>query len=148
MHSPYPCLTRTLLFSAIEHLSKDLELPYGQLRKHEFVLSGRPLKAKGLRTLDFAKRLLDYGFHAPTIYFPLIVEEAIMIEPTETESRDTLDTFVEVCRKILAEDPELLKSAPHNTAVRRLDEARAAREMIFSWRAYEKKAAKDQTGRV
>ncbi|HIJ17483.1 MAG TPA: glycine dehydrogenase subunit 2 [Thermoplasmata archaeon] len=130
------------------HLSKDLELPYGQLRKHEFVLSGRPLKAKGLRTLDFAKRLLDYGFHAPTIYFPLIVEEAIMIEPTETESRDTLDTFVEVCRKILAEDPELLKSAPHNTAVRRLDEARAAREMIFSWRAYEKKAAKDQAGSV
>jgi glycine dehydrogenase subunit 2 len=122
-------------------LTPFFELPYGKLRKHEFVLSGRPLKAKGLRTLDFAKRLLDYGFHAPTIYFPLIVEEALMIEPTETESRDTLDAFVEACESILAEDPELLKSAPHNTSVRRLDEARAARDMVFSWRAYEKKAS-------
>ncbi|MGD9963704.1 MAG: aminomethyl-transferring glycine dehydrogenase subunit GcvPB, partial [Thermoplasmata archaeon] len=130
------------------HLSKDFEMPYGQLRKHEFVLSGRSLKAKGLRTLDFGKRLLDYGFHAPTVYFPLIVDEAIMIEPTETESRDTLDAFVETCRKILAEDPETVKSAPHNTAVRRLDEARAARDMIFSWRAYEKKVAKGMSGKA
>ena len=130
------------------HLSKDFEMPYGQLRKHEFVLSGRHLKAKGLRTLDFGKRLLDYGFHAPTVYFPLIVDEAIMIEPTETESRDTLDAFVEACRQILAEDPEMVKSAPHNTSVRRLDEARAARDMIFSWRAYEKKAAKDRSGKA
>ncbi len=124
------------------------ELPYGELRKHEFVLSGRPLKAKGLRTLDFAKRLLDYGFHAPTVYFPIIVEEAMMIEPTETESRDTLDAFVEACMTILAEDPETLRSAPHNTSVTRLDEARAARDMVFSWRAYEKKVAAEATGKA
>jgi glycine dehydrogenase subunit 2 len=124
-----------------EKLKGTFELPYDGLRKHEFVLSGNPLKAKGLRTLDFAKRLLDYGFHAPTIYFPLIVEEAIMIEPTETESRETLDMFVETCKTIVAEDPQLLKDAPRNTAVRRLDEAKAAREMVFSWRAYEKRVA-------
>ena len=122
-----------------ERLKGNFELPYGQLRKHEFVLSGRPLKAKGLRTLDFAKRLLDYGYHAPTIYFPQIVEEALMIEPTETESKETLDRFVDACEQILKEDPELLKSAPRNTARRRLDEAKAAREMIFSWRAYQMK---------
>lgn len=122
-----------------ERLKADFELPYGQLRKHEFVLSGRPLKAKGLRSLDFAKRLLDYGFHAPTIYFPLIVEEALMIEPTETESKETLDKFVDACKQILSEDPEVLRSAPQNTARRRLDEAKAARDMIFSWRAYLKK---------
>jgi glycine dehydrogenase subunit 2 len=122
-----------------ERLKGRFELPYDPLRKHEFVLSGRPLKAKGLRTLDFAKRLLDYGFHAPTIYFPIIVDEAIMIEPTETESRETLDAFVDACEAILKEDPELLHSAPRNTARRRLDEAKAARDMIFSWRAYEKK---------
>ena len=122
-----------------ERLKGDFELPYADLRKHEFVLSGRPLKKNGLRTLDFGKRLLDYGFHAPTIYFPLIVDEAIMIEPTETESKQTLDAFVDACQAILKEDPELLHSAPHNTARRRLDEAKAARDMIFSWRAYEKK---------
>jgi glycine dehydrogenase subunit 2 len=122
-----------------ERLKGSFEMPYDPLRKHEFVLSGRPLKAKGLRTLDFAKRLLDYGFHAPTIYFPIIVDEAIMIEPTETESRRTLDAFVDACEAILREDPELLHSAPRNTARRRLDEAKAARDMIFSWRAYEKK---------
>ena len=122
-----------------ERLKGSFELPYDPLRKHEFVLSGRPLKAKGLRTLDFAKRLLDYGFHAPTIYFPIIVDEAIMIEPTETESRETLDAFVDACEAILKEDPELLHSAPRNTARRRLDEAKAARDMIFSWHAYEKK---------
>jgi glycine dehydrogenase subunit 2 len=122
-----------------ERLKDDFELPFDKLRKHEFVLSGRPLKKNGLRTIDFAKRLLDYGFHAPTIYFPLIVDEAIMIEPTETESRQTLDLFVDACKSILKEDPELLHSAPHNTARRRLDEAKAARDMIFSWRTYEKK---------
>lgn len=122
-----------------ERLEDSFELPYGGLRKHEFVMSGRPLKKKGLRTIDFAKRLLDYGFHAPTIYFPLIVDEAIMIEPTETESKQTLDAFVEACQAILKEDPELLHSAPRNTARRRLDEAKAAKDMIFSWRAYEKK---------
>jgi glycine dehydrogenase subunit 2 len=124
-----------------EKLKGDLELPYGNLRKHEFVLSGKPLKSKGVRTLDFGKRLLDYGYHAPTVYFPIIVDEAIMIEPTETETKETLDRFIEVCKTIIAEDPELLKAAPQNTARRRLDEAKAARDMIFSWKAFEKKSA-------
>jgi glycine dehydrogenase subunit 2 len=129
-----------------EMLKNDFELPYDDLRKHEFVLSGKPLKAKGLRTVDFAKRLLDYGFHAPTVYFPVIVDEAIMIEPTETESKDTLDAFVAACRAIMREDPELLHTAPHNTARRRLDEAKAAREMIFSWREFESRSAQKPTG--
>ncbi len=124
-----------------ERLKADFDMPYGDLRKHEFVLSGSRLKDKGLRTMDFAKRLLDYGFHAPTVYFPLIVDEALMIEPTETESRETLDQFVEACRDILREDPELVRTAPHNTSRRRVDEAKAAREMVFSWRTYEKKSA-------
>ncbi|OGS42007.1 MAG: glycine dehydrogenase (aminomethyl-transferring) [Euryarchaeota archaeon RBG_16_62_10] len=123
-----------------EKLKGVFELPFADLRKHEFVMSGRPLKKKGVRTLDLAKRLLDYGFHAPTIYFPLIVDEAIMIEPTETESQDTLDRFAEACREIVDEDPEKLRNAPFNTARRRLDEARAARDMIFTWRAYVKKS--------
>ena len=123
-----------------EQLKDDFEMPFGSLRKHEFVLSGRPLKAKGLKTLDFAKRLLDYGFHAPTIYFPIIVDEAIMIEPTESESKETLDRFAEACKAIMHEDPELLRTAPHNTARRRLNEAKAARDMILSWRAFEKKS--------
>jgi glycine dehydrogenase subunit 2 len=123
-----------------ERLKDDFEMPFGSLRKHEFVLSGRPLKAKGLKTLDFAKRLLDYGFHAPTIYFPIIVDEAIMIEPTESESKETLDSFADACKAIMHEDPELLKTAPHNTARRRLNEAKAARDMILSWRAFEKKS--------
>jgi glycine dehydrogenase subunit 2 len=129
-----------------DRLKDDFEMPYDQLRKHEFVLSGAPLKKRGLRTLDFAKRLLDYGFHAPTIYFPLIVDEAIMIEPTETESRETLDKFVEACKTIVGEDPKLLHDAPVNTARRRLDEAKAAREMMFSWRAYKKKMESGNSG--
>jgi glycine dehydrogenase subunit 2 len=129
-----------------EKLKDSFELPYGSLRKHEFVLSGRPLKARGVRTLDFAKRLLDYGFHAPTIYFPIIVDEALMIEPTETETKDTLDKFVDTCKSILKEDPEILKAAPVNTACRRIEEAKAARDMIFSWRGYEKKL--DSAGRT
>ena len=116
---------------------KDLfELPYGDLRKHEFVLSGSTLKKNGLRTMDFAKRLLDYGYHAPTVYFPLIVDEALMIEPTETETKETLDAFAETCKKILSEDPGLLRGAPHNTARRRIDEVKAAKDMLLSWRAY------------
>jgi len=122
-------------------LKDEFEMPYPDLRKHEFVLSGRHLKDKGLRTMDFAKRLLDYGFHAPTVYFPLIVDEALMIEPTETETKDTLDSFAEACRTILREDPEIVKSAPHSTSRRRVDEAKAAREMVFSWRAHQKKSS-------
>lgn len=125
-----------------ERLKDKFHMPYGDLRKHEFVLSGSVLKKRGLRTMDFAKRLLDYGFHAPTVYFPLIVDEALMVEPTETESKDTLDAFVDACERILAEDPEVLKGAPHNTARRRIDEAKAARDMVLSWRGYMNK----QTG--
>jgi glycine dehydrogenase subunit 2 len=109
-----------------------LELPHDGLCMHEFVASARPLKAYGVRTLDVAKRLLDFGVHAPTIYFPLIVPEALMIEPTETETKATLDNFAELIRRIVAEaaaDPELLHTAPHETPVGRLDEARAAKEL-------------------
>ena len=107
-----------------------LELPHDRLCMHEFVASGTPLKKYGLRTLDFAKRLLDFGVHAPTIYFPLIVPEALMIEPTETESKETLDGFVDIVSRILVEaqeNPSLLKTAPHTTPVGRLDEAKAAK---------------------
>jgi len=113
-------------------LSKLLSLPYNRPCMHEFVLSGQPLKKFGLRTLDLAKRLLDYGFHAPTIYFPLIVNEAIMIEPTETETKETLDAFIYAIEKILEEakeNPSILKEAPHTTPVKRLDEAKAAKDL-------------------
>ncbi len=104
---------------------------------HEFVASGRTWKERhGVRTLDIAKRLLDYGVHAPTVYFPLIVDEALMIEPTESEPKESLDHFVAALRRIAEEaarDPELLHGAPHTTPVARLDEARAARQPDLSW---------------
>ncbi len=122
------------------HLVKDLmSVPYERLAKHEFVV-GLPRAIKdrtGVRTLDVAKRLLDFGIHSPTVYFPLIVEEAMMIEPTETESKETLDAFAAVLAQVLEEavtDPELVKTAPHTTPVRRLDEARAARQPILRYR--------------
>ncbi len=115
-------------------LSKHIEMPYRPLRKHEFVLSGEELKKKGIRTLDIAKRLLDYGYHAPTIYFPLLVREALMIEPTETESKDELDAFAGAFLKILEEDTETVKSAPGNTAVKRVDDVRAAKNPVLSWK--------------
>jgi glycine dehydrogenase subunit 2 len=105
---------------------------------HEFVLDGRGLREHGLKTLDLAKRLIDYGYHPPTIYFPLIVPEAIMIEPTETESRETLDAFADALIAIAQEareHPELLHDAPHETPVGRLDEVRAARQPDLRWRA-------------
>ena len=102
---------------------------------HEFVLSGAPAKRElGVRTLDVAKRLLDYGLHPPTIYFPLLVDEALLIEPTETETRETLDAFAESVGEILAEaaeDPETARNAPYGTPVRRLDEAGAAKRPII-----------------
>lgn len=112
-------------------------LPYDRICMHEFVLSGIWQKEHGVRTLDIAKRLLDYGYHAPTVYFPLNVEEAIMIEPTETEPKSTLDEFIEVMREIAheaKENPELLTSAPHNAPLKRLDEAAAARKLILRWK--------------
>jgi len=113
-------------------LAKAYEVAYNVPCMHEVVLSGDRQKTKGVRTLDIAKRLLDYGFHPPTVYFPLIVHEALMIEPTETESKETLDEFIETMLEIDREansDPSLLKTAPHTTPVRRLDEALAARSL-------------------
>jgi glycine dehydrogenase subunit 2 len=115
-----------------ESLKDDFELPYKQHAMHEFVLSGSRQKKMGVKTLDMAKRLLDLGFHAPTIYFPLIVQEALMIEPTETESKETLDEFIAAMKKIAEEaanNPEKLKNAPITTPVKRLDEVKAAREL-------------------
>jgi len=117
-----------------ERLKATFELPYDRLCKHEFVLSGRGV-AEGVTTLDIAKRLIDYGFHPPTIYFPLIVREAMMIEPTETEGKETLDRFIEAMEKVAEEakeDPRLLREAPHGP-VRRLDQTRAAREPILTF---------------
>jgi glycine dehydrogenase subunit 2 len=111
-----------------------LAVPYPGLRKHEFVASGAALGAKGVRTVDVAKRLMDFGFHPPTVYFPHLVEEAMMIEPTETETKETLDAFADVLARIVHEDPRLLHEAPHETAVARVDEVKAARDAILSWR--------------
>lgn len=108
------------------------EVPHDRPCTHEVILSGDRQKAKGAKTLDIAKRLLDYGIHPPTVYFPLIVHECLMIEPTESESRETLDEFVDVMLRIdkeITENPELLKQAPYSTPVRRLDEAGAARNL-------------------
>ena len=111
-----------------------LDVPFGGLRKHEFVASASRLAAKGARTVDIAKRLMDFGFHPPTVYFPYLVDEALMIEPTESETKETLDAFANVLRRIVMEDPAVLRAAPHNTAVARVDEVLAAREPVLSWR--------------
>ncbi len=112
-----------------------LPVAYDRVCMHEFVLSGAPMKRElGIRTLDLAKRLLDFGVHPPTVYFPLLVDEALLIEPTETETKETLDRFAEIVAAILreaAEDPEIAKNAPYSTPVRRLDEARAAKTPVL-----------------
>ncbi len=116
-------------------LKRTYSLPYDRLCKHEFVLSGKGI-GEGVSTLDIAKRLLDYGFHPPTIYFPLIVHEALMIEPTETEGKETLDRFVEAMGKIAREakeNPDLLHDAPTRTPVRRLDQTRAVRDPVLTY---------------
>jgi glycine dehydrogenase subunit 2 len=116
-------------------VAEHLPLAYGELCMHEFVLSGGPMKkALKIKTLDLAKRLLDYGFHPPTVYFPLLVDEALMVEPTETETRETLDAFAEAIAAILAEaadDPEIALHAPYSTPVRRLDEVGAAKHPVI-----------------
>lgn len=121
-----------LLASLREHF----ELPYSETPMHEFVLSGEPLKKLGVKTLDVAKRLLDFGFHAPTIYFPLIVHEALMIEPTETETKEELDSFVDTMihiRREAEKDADSLHTAPTKTPVRRLDEVTANKNPILTW---------------
>ncbi len=115
-------------------LGRRLPRPFRPLVKHEFVLSGTPLKAKGVRTLDLAKRLLDEGVHAPTVYFPTLVEEALMIETPETESKRELDEFAAAVERALDDSPEHLHAAPTCCAVGRIDEVRAAREPVLSWK--------------
>jgi glycine dehydrogenase subunit 2 len=120
-----------LLARLREKVGDKLPLAFGERCMHEFVLSGAPMKKElGIRTLDLAKRLLDHGFHPPTVYFPLVVDEALLIEPTETETRETLDEFADAIAAIVAEaaeDPEIARNAPYTTPVRRLDEAGAAK---------------------
>ncbi|MBQ7662949.1 MAG: aminomethyl-transferring glycine dehydrogenase subunit GcvPB [Prevotella sp.] len=127
----------TLNANYIKESLKDVyELPIEGLCKHEFVFDGLKDKSTGVTTMDVAKRLLDYGYHAPTIYFPLLFHESLMIEPTENESKETIDSFIAVMRKIAEEaktDPELVKSAPHNTPIGRVDDVLAAKHPVVTW---------------
>ena len=120
----------------MRRLQPHFDLPYDRHCKHEFVLSGRRQKKLGVRTLDMAKRLLDFGYHPPTIYFPLNVEEGMMIEPTETESKETLDAFIDAMIQIakeVEENPEIVQNAPHTTVINRLDETKAARQPVLRY---------------
>jgi glycine dehydrogenase subunit 2 len=124
-------LNANYLLAGVKHF---LPVPQGDRCLHEFVASAASLKAdRDVSAMDVGKRLLDYGFHAPTIYFPLVVREALMIEPTETESKATLDAFAEALFRITAEPPELLHEAPHTTPVSRPDEVQAARKPVLIW---------------
>ncbi len=117
-----------------ENLKQTLHLPYHRPCMHECVFSDKDLGKYKVTTLDLAKRLIDYGFHPPTIYFPLVVHGAIMIEPTETESKENLDRFIWAIKEIVKEagkDPEILLQAPHNTRIKRLDEVYAARHPVL-----------------
>jgi glycine dehydrogenase subunit 2 len=118
----------------LSRLKAVYDVPHGDRCMHEFVASARALRReRKISAMDIAKRLLDFGFHAPTIYFPLVVPEALMIEPTETESRETLDRFAEALLRIRDEDPELLHNAPHTLGISRPDEVKAAKEPILRW---------------
>jgi glycine cleavage system P protein (glycine dehydrogenase) subunit 2 len=123
-------LNANYLLSRVKHI---FPVPQGDRCMHEFVCSAAPLKAqRGISAMDIAKRLLDYGFHAPTVYFPPIVKEALMIEPTETESKETLDAFAQALFRITDEAAELVHEAPHSTPISRPDEVRAARQPVMS----------------
>ena len=125
-------LNANYLLARVKHI---LPAPQGDRCMHEFVASAARLKAeRGVAAMDIAKRLLDYGFHAPTVYFPLIVKEAVMIEPTETESKATLDAFAEALFRITEEAPETLHDAPHTTPISRPDEVQAARQPVLTWK--------------
>jgi glycine dehydrogenase subunit 2 len=121
----------------LARLKEAYDLPFDRLAMHEFVLSARTLKREhGVTALDVAKRLMDYGFHPPTVYFPLVVPEALMIEPTETEAKETLDEFADAMLAIAREakeSPELLREAPHSRPVQRLDEVLAAKRAIVKY---------------
>ncbi|MBC7319168.1 aminomethyl-transferring glycine dehydrogenase subunit GcvPB [bacterium] len=119
-----------------KRIGEFLEIPYKRLCKHEFVASLKSFRSKGIRALDIAKRLIDKGFHPPTIYFPLIVEEAFMIEPTETESLDSLNRFVSALREVIEEadiNPDIVKEAPKEHIIKRIDEAKASRMLKVKW---------------
>ncbi len=119
------------LLSKVKHI---LDVPHGDRCMHEFVASASRLKKqKGVSAMDLAKRILDYGFHAPTVYFPLVVDEAVMVEPTETESKETLDAFAEALFRVTEEAGDLLHEAPHSTRVSRPDDVTAARKPIVKW---------------
>jgi glycine dehydrogenase subunit 2 len=129
--SEYAVLNANYLLALLKNT---YHLPYDRICMHEFVLEGRWQAAPDIHALDIAKRMMDYGLHPPTNYFPLIVHEALMIEPTESESKQILDAFADVMLKIAQEahtDPELLKTAPHKTPVGRLDEVKAAKELVL-----------------
>ncbi len=116
-------------------LADVLPVPHGERCMHEFVASAEKSKTeKGITALDIAKRLLDYGYYAPTVYFPQIVPEALMVEPTETESQQTLDAFADTIRTILSESPEFLHNAPHETPISRPDEVKAGRQLVLRWK--------------
>jgi len=128
----------TLNANYIKESLKDVyELPIKGVCKHEFVFDGLKDKSTGVTTMDVAKRLLDYGYHAPTIYFPLLFHEAMMIEPTESESKETIDGFIRVMRTIAKEakeNPELVKTAPHTTPIGRVDDVLAAKQPVLTYR--------------
>jgi glycine cleavage system P protein (glycine dehydrogenase) subunit 2 len=128
-------LNANYLLARLGPLAERLPLAFGKLCMHEFVLDGSPMKKElGVKTLDLAKRLLDHGFHPPTVYFPLLVDEALLVEPTETETKETLDAFADAIAAILkeaADDPEVARNAPYTTPVRRLDEAAAAKRPVI-----------------
>jgi glycine dehydrogenase subunit 2 len=128
----------TLNANYIKESLKDVyELPISGLCKHEFVFDGLKDKSTGVTTMDVAKRLLDYGYHAPTIYFPLLFHESLMIEPTENESLDTINGFIAVMRRIAEEaknNPEMVKSAPHETPIGRVDDVLAAKHPIVTYK--------------
>ena len=125
-------LNANYLLAKVKHI---FPVPQGDRCMHEFVASAAKLKSdRDISAMDVAKRLLDYGFHAPTVYFPPIVREAMMIEPTETETRETLDAFAQTLFRITEEAPELLHEAPHTTSISRPDEVRAARQTVLRWK--------------
>ena len=124
-------LSANYLLSKVQHI---LDVPHGNRCMHEFVASAARLKKeRGISAMDLAKRLLDYGFHAPTVYFPLVVDEAVMVEPTETESKETLDAFAEALFRITDESPEMVHDAPHSTRISRPDDVTAARKPVLRW---------------
>ena len=134
MVGPYATLNANYIKECLKDVYK---LPIDTICKHEFVFDGLMDKSTGVTTMDVAKRLLDHGFHAPTIYFPLLFHEAMMIEPTENESKETLDAFIEVMRKIADEaknDPEIVKSAPHETPIKRVNDVEAAKHPILTFK--------------